>query len=189
MNPVFQREMRAQSRGPKPWRLRMFVAGAAILGLATLGLKAPAMFVGSGKEAVFVMNFGAMALLGIVSPMLTHDLLSRERREGTLGLLCSTPLTSREMVVGKVTAACTQAPGASASGRPTEIPNRPDVGLLSAASKDALKSALAVTLAAMPVFYFVQRHGGKRRPYTPLNRYGSATLGLTGGWGSTFWSS
>ena len=60
MNPVFQREMRAQSRGPKPWRLRMFVAGAAILGLATLGLKAPAMFVGSGKEAFFVMNFGAM---------------------------------------------------------------------------------------------------------------------------------
>jgi len=112
MNPVFQREMRAQSRGPKPWRLRMFVAGAAILGLATLGLKAPAMFVGSGKEAFFVMNFGAMALLGIVSPMLTHDLLSRERREGTLGLLCSTPLTSREMVVGKVTAACTQALGA-----------------------------------------------------------------------------
>lgn len=112
MNPVFQREMRAQSRGPKPWRLRMFVAGAAILGLATLGLKAPAMFVGSGKDAFFVMNFGAMALLGIVSPMLTHDLLSRERREGTLGLLCSTPLTSREMVVGKVTAACTQALGA-----------------------------------------------------------------------------
>ena len=60
--------------------MRMFVAGAAILGLATLGLKAPAMFVGSGKDAFFVMNFGAMALLGIVSPMLTHDLLSRERR-------------------------------------------------------------------------------------------------------------
>ncbi len=112
MNPVFQREMRAQSRGPKPWRLRMFVAGAAILGLATLGLKQPEMFVGSGKEAFLAMNFGAIALLGIISPMLTHDLLSRERREGTLGLLCSTPLTSREMVVGKVTAACSQALGA-----------------------------------------------------------------------------
>lgn len=112
MNPVFQREMRAQSRGPKPWRLRMFVAGAAIVGLATLVLKNPAMFIGSGKEAFLVMNFGAIALLGLVSPMLTHDLLSQERREGTLGLLCSTPLTSREMVVGKVTAACTQALGA-----------------------------------------------------------------------------
>lgn len=112
MNPVFQREMRAQSRGPKPWRLRMFVAGAAILGLATLGLKQPGMFVGSGKDAFLAMNFGAIALLGIICPMLTHDLLSRERREGTLGLLCSTPLTSREMVVGKVTAACTQALGA-----------------------------------------------------------------------------
>jgi hypothetical protein len=85
MNPVFQREMRAQSRGPKPWRLRMFVAGAAILGLATLGLKQPEMFVGSGKGAFLAMNFGAIALLGIISPMLTHDLLSRERREGDAG--------------------------------------------------------------------------------------------------------
>jgi ABC-type transport system involved in multi-copper enzyme maturation permease subunit len=37
----------------------------------------------------------------VVTPLLTADCLSREKREGTLGLLFLTPLTSLEIVVGK----------------------------------------------------------------------------------------
>jgi ABC-type transport system involved in multi-copper enzyme maturation permease subunit len=67
------------------------------------------MFVGKGTEVFFAVNFGAALILAIIGPLLTHDLLSRERREGTLGLLCSTPLTSREMVLGKASSAFLQA--------------------------------------------------------------------------------
>lgn len=112
MNPVFQREMRAQSRTTRPWRLRLWVAVAAMGGLAWLGWRSPEMFVGSGQPAFLALNLGAVGVLAVIGPLLTHDLLSRERREGTLGLLCSTPLTSREMVLGKVAAAVIQALGA-----------------------------------------------------------------------------
>jgi ABC-type transport system involved in multi-copper enzyme maturation permease subunit len=109
MNPVFQREMRTQARGPQPWRLRLLATSMALGGLALLLLKDPSMFVGKGTDAFFAVNFGAALILGIIGPLLTHDLLSRERREGTLGLLCSTPLTSREMVLGKASSAFLQA--------------------------------------------------------------------------------
>ncbi len=109
MNPVFQREMRTQARSPQPWRLRLLATSLTLGGLALLLWLNPAMFVGQGTEAFFAVNFGAALILAIIGPLLTHDLLSRERREGTLGLLCSTPLTSREMVLGKVSSALLQA--------------------------------------------------------------------------------
>jgi ABC-type transport system involved in multi-copper enzyme maturation permease subunit len=109
MNPVFQREMRTQARSPQPWRLRLLATSLTLGGLALLLWLNPAMFVGQGTEVFFFVNFGAALILAIIGPLLTHDLLSRERREGTLGLLCSTPLTSREMVLGKVSSALLQA--------------------------------------------------------------------------------
>jgi ABC-type transport system involved in multi-copper enzyme maturation permease subunit len=109
MNPVFQREMRTQARSPQPWRLRLLATSLTLGGLALLLWFNPAMFVGQGTEAFLAVNYGAALILGIIGPLLTHDLLSRERREGTLGLLCSTPLTSREMVLGKVSSAFLQA--------------------------------------------------------------------------------
>ncbi len=112
MNPVFQRELRAQARTSRPWRLRLWVAAAATGWLAWLGWRSPEMFVGSGLPAFQAMNVAALAGLALIGPLLTHDLLSRERREGTLGLLCATPLTSRELVLDKASAAVIQALGA-----------------------------------------------------------------------------
>lgn len=112
MNPVFQRELRAQARTSRPWRLRLWVAAAAMGWLAWLGWRSPGMFVGSGLPAFQAMNAAAVGVLALIGPLLTHDLLSRERREGTLGLLCATPLTSRELVLGKASAAVIQALGA-----------------------------------------------------------------------------
>jgi ABC-2 type transport system permease protein len=109
MNPVFQREMRTQARSPQPWRLRLLATSLSLGVLALLLWNQPALFVGRGTEAFFAVNFGSAVILAIIGPMLTHDLLSRERREGTLGLLCSTPLTSREMVLGKASSALLQA--------------------------------------------------------------------------------
>lgn len=111
MNPVFQREMRTQARTPQPWRLRLLATSLSLGGLALLLRNHPAMFVGKGTEAFFTVNFGAVLILAIIGPLLTHDLLSRERREGTLGLLCSTPLTPREMILGKASSALLQAFG------------------------------------------------------------------------------
>ncbi len=73
MNPVFQREMRAQARTPRPWRLRLWVALAAMAGLAWLGWRSPEMFVGSGQPAFLTLNLGAVGVLAVIGPLLTHD--------------------------------------------------------------------------------------------------------------------
>lgn len=109
MNPVFQREVRVQSRSARARWLRVVGAGMVVVGLGWLMWTEPRMFVGSGHGGFVALNTMAVVLLGIFTPMLTHDLLARERREGTLGLLCSTPLTPRELVFGKASSSVLQA--------------------------------------------------------------------------------
>lgn len=118
MNPVLVRELRTHARGSGPLRLRVFLVGAATLGLGVLLLTAPNLFAGSGMQAFLVLASGATLLLAIACPILTHDLMSRELREGTLGLLCATPLTARELVLGKIANAAIQSFSAWAATGP-----------------------------------------------------------------------
>lgn len=101
MWPVLQRELRELARQPGTHWLRVLAAVALMVPLAlawTTDINAGR----SGGRGYF-MGLHRILLVGIwiVGPVLTADCLSRERREGTLGLLFLTPLRPFQVVIGK----------------------------------------------------------------------------------------
>jgi ABC-type transport system involved in multi-copper enzyme maturation permease subunit len=98
--PVIVRELRASSRQPLTYSLRVLGAAVLLLAGALFGLRhgfEPSL----GRvlfRALHVTLFGA---IWVLVPMLTADCISRERREGTLGLLFLTPLKGTDIVVAK----------------------------------------------------------------------------------------
>src|SRR5262245_16262959 len=83
------------------------VAGSAAIAISFWGLliwadwKSPASLGHSLLEALAMTGFAAAALAGLV---LTSDCISRERREGTLGLLFLTDLRGADVAFGKLAA-------------------------------------------------------------------------------------
>jgi len=100
--PVMQRELRAEARRPVNNWLRFLGAASAmgILALAAGDQKTPAATLGA---QMFVrLHLLILGGIWLLAPALTADCLSRERREGTLGLLFLTPLKAIEIVTGKM---------------------------------------------------------------------------------------
>jgi len=98
--PVIARELRASARQPFTYYLR--VVGVTTLLLASLlfGLHygfEPAL----GRRLFGALHGTLFGAIWLLVPMLTADCISRERREGTLGLLFLTPLTGTDIVVAK----------------------------------------------------------------------------------------
>jgi len=98
---VLHRELRAESRRPANYWLRVLAASTLVLvaanlllgpqpGLARLG---PILFDALHRSFVFA--------LWTLVPMMTADCVSREKREGTLGLLFLTPLSMLDVIAGK----------------------------------------------------------------------------------------
>ena len=103
--PIFERELRTEARHRFTYTLRVIgglaaVLTAAVTTLWTSRFQGPAQLgaflFGNSHAAVFVT-------IWLLVPLLTADCLSRERREGTLGLLFLTPLTATQIVLGKIT--------------------------------------------------------------------------------------
>jgi ABC-type transport system involved in multi-copper enzyme maturation permease subunit len=98
---VIERELRSESRRPVTHVLRVIAAAALFAVLATLLLGArmglarvgPALF--AALRDTLVLSFWVMA------PLMTADCISREKREGTLGLLFLTPLRFMDVIFGK----------------------------------------------------------------------------------------
>lgn len=106
---VLHRELKAQSRHWAGYVFR-FLAGlagvAVICGFAALLSMPFGTLYASRPAALGAGLFSALHIaccltLGIFCPLLTADCLSKERREGTLGLLFLTPLTAGGIVAGK----------------------------------------------------------------------------------------
>jgi len=98
--PVITRELREQARQPFTYWLRM--CGVAALLVCGYFFTFDQRLTPNRGAALF--GYMHMTLLGavwILVPLGTADCLSRERREGTLGLLFLTPLTARDIVVAK----------------------------------------------------------------------------------------
>ena len=95
-----EREMLSQARSPAHHGLR--VAGAAAL-LAESGYFALAtgFAVNRGGELFRLLNGTLLAFIWLVVPLIAADCISRERREGTIGLLFLTPLRARDIVMAK----------------------------------------------------------------------------------------
>jgi len=101
MWPVLQRELREQARQDITYWLRV-IAGGVIVLLFWLAWEREAN-AGQAAGRGYFLGLHRCLFLGIwfVGPVLTADCLSRERREGTLGLLFLTPLRPVDVVVGK----------------------------------------------------------------------------------------
>jgi ABC-type transport system involved in multi-copper enzyme maturation permease subunit len=101
MWPVLQRELRAESRNPVFRRLRL-VTVLAVMGVIGLYLsQVSGLAAQSGQQLFVIVHVTVGLFLLAVCPLLTADCLSRERREGTMGLLFLTPLRPGEIVLGK----------------------------------------------------------------------------------------
>lgn len=103
--PVVQRELRVAARQPRTYYLRMVPAALAVAVLGYLGFWARALGFGRGGGEVFEpLVFLASRVSLLAGVMLTHDALSRERREGTLGFLFLSHLNGWDVVLGKLAA-------------------------------------------------------------------------------------
>ena len=98
--PVIERELRAESRHPLTYWLRTLGA-AALLAAATLFWLEGGSRERQGGQFFGVLHQTLFWAIWMLVPLLTADCISRERREGTLGLLFLTPLRARDIVVAK----------------------------------------------------------------------------------------
>jgi ABC-type transport system involved in multi-copper enzyme maturation permease subunit len=99
--PVIVREIRSESRNPVSYWVRSFGAAAMLLPLIPLLLHRIAPGPGQGLLIFHELNTLLFWAIWLLVPGLTADCISRERREGTLGLLFLTPMQPREISLGK----------------------------------------------------------------------------------------
>src|SRR5689334_3524305 len=98
--PVIARELRASSRQTFTYYLRVFGAGALLAASALFGLNHG--FDSNVGERLFgSLHLTMFWAIWLLVPLLTADCISRERREGTLGLLFLTPLKGPDIVLAK----------------------------------------------------------------------------------------
>lgn len=113
--PVIQRELLSQSRQPATYWLRILattaLAGTVWLTMARWqgqsGIRGTTLTMDPrivGTALFGNLNLAMLLVLWFLMPLLAADAISRERREGTLGLLLLTPLGPGGVVLGKVAA-------------------------------------------------------------------------------------
>src|ERR1043166_6067564 len=98
--PVIARELRTSARHPFTYYLRGLGAGALLVASGLFGLQhsfGPTL----GGLLFGNLHFTLFWAIWILVPLLTVDCLSRERREGTLGLLFLTRLHASDIVAAK----------------------------------------------------------------------------------------
>ncbi|HZQ47587.1 MAG TPA: ABC transporter permease subunit, partial [Verrucomicrobiae bacterium] len=98
--PIIEREMRAQARLGFTYGLRVLGAAAMLAVWMFYGFN-PDFPPQLGGRLFGYLNCTLFISIWIAVPLLSADCISRERREGTLGLLFLTPLKSREIVLAK----------------------------------------------------------------------------------------
>src|SRR2546421_542147 len=99
--PVMHRELRAEARHVFNYWLRVLGASVLLAVFAVMMLDPRDHGPELGAKLFGNLNTALFVAIWVLAPLLTADCISRERREGTLGLLFLTPLTSRGIVIGK----------------------------------------------------------------------------------------
>ncbi|MFN7141828.1 MAG: ABC transporter permease subunit, partial [Limisphaerales bacterium] len=74
-----------------------------LLPVALAALTSESVTAANGRDAFAVLTFILFLAAWVIIPITVSDCVSRERREGTLGLLFLTPLNAREILLGKST--------------------------------------------------------------------------------------
>lgn len=98
--PVISRELRASARHPFTYNLRVLGVGALLMASVMFGLH-HGFGINMGGRLFSSLHFALFCAIWLLVPLLTADCISRERREGTLGLLFLTRLTGPAVVVAK----------------------------------------------------------------------------------------
>lgn len=98
--PVIIRELRSQARQSFTYTLRVYGV-AALLATMVFLMFGDYFEAGSGAELFVNLHRVVLGSIWILIPLGAADCLSRERREGTLGLLFLTPLKPRDIVIAK----------------------------------------------------------------------------------------
>jgi ABC-type transport system involved in cytochrome c biogenesis permease component len=99
--PLIARELRVQSRRRSTYSARVGWGMAAIAVLLFYTLNFPSQSA-NGKFLLSTIHFYLFVMLFLLAPVGASDAISREKREGTLGLLFLTRLTPRQVVLGKL---------------------------------------------------------------------------------------
>ena len=99
---IIHRELLEQARRPYGMLLRLAGGGVLIAALGVGWRLAAVQRQNDGRGLFTLLNHLVIAMIWLLAPVLTADCISRERREGTLGLLFLTPLSSLDVVIGKV---------------------------------------------------------------------------------------
>src|SRR5947209_1347840 len=98
--PVIERELRASSRQPFTYWLRAIAVTALLFASLLFGLS-HGFEPNLGSSLFSSLHFTLFCAIWVLVPLLTADCISRERREGTLGLLFLTRLAATDIVVAK----------------------------------------------------------------------------------------
>jgi len=99
--PVIVRELRAEARHAFTYWLRVLGVGAVLV-MAVFFTFQNGLRAESGGELFAYLHGTLHIAIWLTVPLLAADCLSRERREGTLGLLFLTPLTARDITAAKI---------------------------------------------------------------------------------------
>lgn len=99
LSPIITRELKLESRRGFNYRLR--VSGATLLTLIFAVFLWHQPGVPSGGDAFSILSFFVFCAIWFVVPTLAADCISREKREGTLGLLFLTSLKPIELILAK----------------------------------------------------------------------------------------
>jgi ABC-type Na+ efflux pump permease subunit len=98
---VIERELRAEARRPANHWLRVLAAGVLLSVFSSLTLNAQVAFAELGDLIFSALQRTLHIAFWVIVPLMTADCISRERREGTLGLLFLTPLSIKDVIAGK----------------------------------------------------------------------------------------
>jgi ABC-type transport system involved in multi-copper enzyme maturation permease subunit len=98
---LVERELRGLARQGQLFWVRVASGGVAILGLALILLQDVVVGAGLGQYLFAQTNRTLYFTILVIGPFITADCIAQEKREGTLGLLFLTPLSSLEIVLGK----------------------------------------------------------------------------------------
>src|SRR6185436_3945017 len=100
MLAVIERELRSESRHPFTYWVRVLAMSGMLL-VAFIFVVDHGLRPAAGRELFVWLHRTLLFLVWTFAPLMTADLISRERREGTLGLLFLTPLSAWDIVVAK----------------------------------------------------------------------------------------
>lgn len=107
-NPVWTRDIRTRLRSKDTAEFIFFASVAVAAGafvpllMTASDLSDPLHSAEVAKQVFFWLTMTLVALVALIAPGLTADVVTQERSQGTLELLIGTPLRPREILTGKL---------------------------------------------------------------------------------------